>query len=771
MDVRGPDGKVVRFPDGTDAGKIHEVMSSIYAPQSAPKAHSPGLASELARQVGLTARYIPEGLAQLGGIVANPLNTLVNKGLETVGSNYRLGTDLAASTSRQIDRTGLPKPRNAMERVVGDASRAVVSTAPFVGAGLVAKTAAQPVTRAVGSLLASSPASQAGYAALSGGSTSVAKELNLPPVLQVAAGLGIPMLAAGGIAGAKGAINAIRTPQTAKAAVTARGAITQAMADDAINPQQAGQAIEDANARGVPLSLSDLGDNLRGMAGSLSRKPGVSRTLVRDMVDTRQAAQGDRIRNAITRDLGDVINPYTQSDALMAKAATDSSPLYEDAFAGGSVAPLENQFQDVFQQSSSKVAQAQKALSDAQNALTQSKAGVSRAGENVYANSAALRADRNAAANLKAAETNLANATAEHASHIERLRAAQADGTANAPGAVWSPRIQQFLDHPIMKGGLQRGLTIQSLESVADGIPFNPSEYAVTGVDEAGNHIVGSVPNMRLLDAGKRGLDQIVTDNTDPITGKMNEYGRAVHLFRKAYLKELDSANPTYGQARAAYAGPASARQALEVGRKALNYSDQQIERATARLNDSDRQQFAVGFRSALSDALDRAVDGADKVGRLLGNPRKRKALAAVFGGEDGLNRFLQTMADERMANETYRAVRTGSPTAERIMDDQGNALEQGAQALYNVGTGNKAGLIRQGIGLYKDFRRFGAGQAAQRAREQAAALLTETDPNAIRQATREALRQQLARQALIAQQRRNIVTTGIASAATARRK
>lgn len=48
MDVRGPDGKIVRFPDGTDAGKVNEVMSSIYAkPKAAPRAQTEAKVREL----------------------------------------------------------------------------------------------------------------------------------------------------------------------------------------------------------------------------------------------------------------------------------------------------------------------------------------------------------------------------------------------------------------------------------------------------------------------------------------------------------------------------------------------------------------------------------------------------------------------------------------------------------------------------------------------------------------------------------------------------
>jgi len=657
-----------------DSEGVRVLGQQLMTARQQAQAPQPGIISQLERQVGLTARYIPEGLAQLGGIVSNPLNTIVNKGLELAGSKYRLGTDLGGAMSQQLDRAGLPKPANATERIVGDASRAVVSTAPFIGAGMLASKSVQPVVRAIGGVLSSSPAPQAGYAALSGGSTSAAKEIGAPPSLQVAAGLGIPMLVSGGIS----AVNALRTPKTVQAANTARDAIAQAMTDDAINPQQAGQAITDANARGVPLSLSDLGDNLRGMTGSVSRKPGLSRTLVRDMVDTRQAAQGDRIRNAISRDLGDIVNPFEQSDALMATARRNAAPLYEQAY--------------------------------------------------------------------------------------------------SAP-PIGSPVLDDLLSRPAGAQALARARTIAANEGrdptalgfVLDNAgnvvlqPSRPMSLTSAGVD-GGQPVQQPSYTPQTLDYVKRGLDDIIEAQRNPITRQLHldESGRAINGVRADLLNEMDRLNPAYAQARAAYAGPASARQALDVGSNALNYSDQQIEQATSRLSEGDRQQFALGFRSAMSDALDRATDGADKVGRLLGNPRKRQALAQVFGGEDGLQNFLQTMADERMANETYRTVRTGSPTAERLSDDQGNALEQGAQALYNIGSGNKVGLIRQGFGLYKDFRRFGAGEAAQRAREQAAALLTETDPNALRQSLGEAARQEALRQQILALQKRNAFGTVI---------
>lgn len=120
-------------------------------------------------------------------------------------------------------------------------------------------------------------------------------------------------------------------------------------------------------------------------------------------------------------------------------------------------------------------------------------------------------------------------------------------------GTVHSDRVKQFLDTPELKSGISRGLKIQRLEAIAEGKPFNPKDYAITDFNDAGDPILEKVPNMRLLDAGKKGLDAMITDNTDPVTGKVNELGRALTMFKNSYLNELDNVNPAYKSARADY--------------------------------------------------------------------------------------------------------------------------------------------------------------------------------------------------------------------------
>lgn len=91
--------------------------------------------------------------------------------------------------------------------------------------------------------------------------------------------------------------------------------------------------------------------------------------------------------------------------------------------------------------------------------------------------------------------------------------------------------MQQFLGDPITKAGLERGLEIQHLESVARNQKFDLSDIAVMDFDEAGDPILGKVPKMRTINVIKKGLDDIIEQYRDPATGKLcsTSAGRAIN--------------------------------------------------------------------------------------------------------------------------------------------------------------------------------------------------------------------------------------------------
>lgn len=443
-----------------------------------------------------------------------------------------------------------------------------------------------------------------------------------------------------------------------------RSIVSRALEADNVSPRSAAVAIQEAEKRGVPLMLADLGSNIRGLAGSLARKPGQSRTIARNAVLARQEGQGERLRSAITRDLGPIVNPYEMSDQLVARARSAAAPLYDEAYSVPVVGTPE--------------------LDDILN----------------------TPAGRQA---LGRARTIAANERRDPAALGFRL---DADGN-----VVLEPTVPMTLTRAGSSGGApveQRGFTTQTLDYV------------------------------------KRGLDDIVEANRDPVTRRLHldEAGRAINDVRASLVNEVDKLNPAYAKARAAYQGPAREKQAMELGRKALNASDQEIVRMTDGLSDSELDQFLLGYRSAMGEAVDRRVDGGDKAAALLGTPRKRQALEQAFGGRANLGQFGRTLQDERQAYETYRAIATGSPTAERLADDAMTddlSLLQDAtgKAIKGAATGGIAGLLATGWDAAGDVWKFGAGKAGESAREDAAALLFNTDRAALEDAMRQAFKMQ----------------------------
>jgi hypothetical protein len=649
MDVRLPDGRVIKnVPPGTTRSQLAAKLerNGIVVPHTGVK--GTGTYNLPAPKSDLAISYLSGGM--LGGLdeVAGGVGAVV----DAIRSPFSDQVDFNPGKSYAAWRDRANQGEKATTAAHPIASRAL---------GVAGALGNVPVKAIKATTLGKSMVKGAGVGAATGAASGFLSGNGLGNRISGAEwglGIGAPLGALAplllphlinGVSSASGAVknayNRLLGAPVKTAAQKAEGlgrkVVAKAMVDDAITPLAAGKALNEAHGRGVPLALGDMGDNLRGLTGSLSRKPGTPRRLVQAMVDTRQAGQGERVRAAVSRDLGDISNPFEASDALMQQAKATAAPLYEKAY--------------------------------------------------------------------------------------------------SAPART-NPELEKLLATPAGRQALARARTIAANER------RDPLKMGFD-LDNQGEVILTKDPSLQTLDYVKRGLDDIVESHRDPVTRRLrlDEAGRAINDVRANFVKQLDKLHPDYATARAAYAGPASANQALQSGKRALNYTDQEIERATMNLSDPDKQQFALGFRAAIGDALDGKVDAADKVTALLGSPKKRKAISKIFAGEEGLNNFLATMADERLGNETFRAVRTGSPTAGRTAEDAAtnDLFGQSAQALYNAGRGNVPGLLRQGLGAFQDFRRFGAGQTAERAREEAAALLSETDPEALRKSLREALRNQ----------------------------
>jgi outer membrane lipoprotein SlyB len=198
-----PDGRIGRFevPEGTTPEQAQELIAqSLKSAPSQPASVKAGAAiNDIPRQIGLTARYGIEGLANTAQIVTEPLRYLTDKIIPGESKSVPLGV----LATRAADAIGLPSPQGANERVVGDATRLLA------GAGGLAKTAqlaagavTNPVAQETLRTLSANLPQQFGSAAGAGLAGGASREAGGGAGMQTLAALG------GGVAGgmAPGAI-------------------------------------------------------------------------------------------------------------------------------------------------------------------------------------------------------------------------------------------------------------------------------------------------------------------------------------------------------------------------------------------------------------------------------------------------------------------------------------------------------------------------------------------------------------------------------------
>lgn len=121
--INVPNHGTVAFPDDMSEA---DIVSAIKKNSMSYAKDDKVIGSDIPRQLGLATRYGIEGLADTAGIFSDPL---------AVTSNHLLGTNfnrLRGATSNILDTIGLPKPQNAQERVVGDASRMLSGTGGLI---------------------------------------------------------------------------------------------------------------------------------------------------------------------------------------------------------------------------------------------------------------------------------------------------------------------------------------------------------------------------------------------------------------------------------------------------------------------------------------------------------------------------------------------------------------------------------------------------------------------------------------------------------------
>ena len=309
--------------------------------------------------------------------------------------------------------------------------------------------------------------------------------------------------------------------------------------------------------------------------------------------------------------------------------------------------------------------------------------------------------------------------------------AAPAYEKAFAQGPVYSDRIGQLLKTPEIQQGIQRGMQIQRIEAAASGKPFSLDDYAGIRPDDQGNMQIVSTPNMRSLDAGKQGLDAMIGDETNDLTGKMTQMGRALTQLKKSYVGELDNLNPDYAAARNAYGSQASRLQALRDGMGFMQMQPEEIKRYMADPNNTlaDQMAYAVGVRQKLQDVTSQVGDNANAITRLW-KDNVRDRLEPMFGDKDAFAQFSDLMQHEQNMARVNGVLTRGSQTMPRQQYAQ--AITQSpssAGKILGMLTNPKGAAIDSGLGfLNNQMQKSAAGMTNDTAAE-IMRHLTTSDP------------------------------------------
>lgn len=271
---------------------------------------------------------------------------------------------------------------------------------------------------------------------------------------------------------------------------------------------------------------------------------------------------------------------------------------------------------------------------------------------------------------------------------------------ANATGPVHSDRIAEFLSDPIAKAGLRQGIEIQRLEALAAGKPFNPNDLAVVGFNDAGDPILGGVPNMRTIDAVKKGLDNILDQYRDPMSGRLvlDQRGRAVDAVRRSFLGEVDAANPIYAEARAAWAGPSQSLDAMAAGRDFTKLDPRVLRQQMQGMSPSDAEFYRAGVADRVKEMISTTRDGADSTRKIFGNDRIREQLRAVFPDDASFNAFAQDVEREALFARTRNQMLRGSQTYMRQAAAADMAAPSVSDVLGSAVQGNYGAAFGQGV-------------------------------------------------------------------------
>ena len=209
--------------------------------------------NSIPRQIGLTARYGLEGLANNAQLLSEPIRYVTDRLTGSTGKTKPAGV----LASEFADYIGLPKPQGADERVVGDATRLMAGAGALGGAAQAASSLPGALGRA-GAFLSANMGQQTAAAAGAGLAGGASREAGGSPLMQTVAALLGGVGAGMGVNAAAGLGNKVATG--ARNMMPSQQQLVQQRIDQRINITLQQQGIDPATI--TPAMRSALRDQV-----------------------------------------------------------------------------------------------------------------------------------------------------------------------------------------------------------------------------------------------------------------------------------------------------------------------------------------------------------------------------------------------------------------------------------------------------------------------------------------------------------------------------
>lgn len=167
----------------------------------------------------------------------------------------------------------------------------------------------------------------------------------------------------------------------------------------------------------------------------------------------------------------------------------------------------------------------------------------------------------------------------------------------------------------------------------------------------------------------KMGLDDLIEQGTDAVTGKLNPNALRIQQSKRIFDDITRAENPLYAQANDEFADVARLKDAFALGQKYNKMDGASLQRTIDSLTEGELESFKVGVLNSINNILETKT-GGDVMRTVYGSQRKREALKKLFPDAKDFEDFEKLVKFNANRNKTAYELSGGSPTNIRTAED-----------------------------------------------------------------------------------------------------